>query len=123
MSIPTQIKSVSDTSMEEAASLLRTGQLVAFPTETVYGIGADARNDLAVARIFEVKSRPQFNPLIVHVIDLKQANSYAVFGDISTQAAEKFWPGPLTLILKKKRKKYYYSFTIKRIKLSRMSYS
>lgn len=99
MSIPTQIKSVSDTSMEEAASLLRTGQLVAFPTETVYGIGADARNDLAVARIFEVKGRPQFNPLIVHIIDLKQANSYAVFGDISTQAAEKFWPGPLTLVL------------------------
>ena len=85
--------------MEEAASLLRAGQLVAFPTETVYGIGADARNDLAVARIFEIKNRPQFNPLIVHIKDLKQANSYAVFGDISTQAAEKFWPGPLTLVL------------------------
>ena len=85
--------------MEEAASLLRAGQLVAFPTETVYGLGADARNDIAVARIFEVKGRPDFNPLIVHIKDLKQANSYAVVEDITAQVADKFWPGPLTLVI------------------------
>jgi len=99
MSTTTGIKSVTHTSMEEAASLLRAGQLVAFPTETVYGLGADARNNIAVARIFEVKGRPAFNPLIVHIKDLKQADSYAVVEDITAQVADKFWPGPLTLVL------------------------
>jgi L-threonylcarbamoyladenylate synthase len=95
----TRIKSITETSMKEAASLLQAGELVVFPTETVYGIGADARNDLAVAHIFEVKGRPQFNPLIIHVLDLEQASSYAVFEDVATQIAEQFWPGPLTLVL------------------------
>lgn len=70
MAAGNRIKPVTDSSVAEAASLIRTGQLVAFPTETVYGLGADARNNRAVARIFEAKGRPQFNPLIVHIRDL-----------------------------------------------------
>ncbi len=82
-----------------AVQLLRAGQLVAFPTETVYGLGADARQDLAVARIFEAKGRPRFNPLIVHVADLEQAQIYAEFSPMAQDLAKAFWPGPLTLVL------------------------
>jgi len=72
---------------------------VAFPTETVYGLGGDARNDTAVARIFEAKGRPRFNPLIVHVPSLASAAAVAVFDDRARDLAEAFWPGPLTLVL------------------------
>ena len=82
-----------------AADLLRQGQLVAFPTETVYGLGGDARSDLAVARIFDAKGRPRFNPLIVHVPDVATARKFAVFDDRAEAAAAAFWPGPLTLVL------------------------
>ena len=82
-----------------AADLLRQGQLVAFPTETVYGLGGDARSDLAVARIFDAKGRPLFNPLIVHVPDVAAAREFAVFDDRAEAAAAAFWPGPLTLVL------------------------
>lgn len=82
-----------------AAHLLRSGELVAFPTETVYGLGGDARNDLAVARIFEAKGRPRFNPLIVHVADLASAEIFARFDDRARKLAAGFWPGPLTLVL------------------------
>ncbi len=82
-----------------AADLLRAGQLVAFPTETVYGLGADARNDRAVARIFEAKDRPRFNPLIVHVSGMNTAQEIAVFGEAAERLAAAFWPGPLTLVL------------------------
>lgn len=82
-----------------AAQLLREGGLVAFPTETVYGLGADARNSKAVARIFEAKGRPRFNPLIVHLADAAQARRTAVFNDTAERLAEAFWPGPLTLVL------------------------
>ena len=99
MATATRVKPVTDSSVAEAASLIRTGQLVAFPTETVYGLGADARNNRAVARIFEAKGRPQFNPLIVHIKDLTEAHSYAVLDEGATQLAKKFWPGPLTLVL------------------------
>ncbi len=83
----------------EAARIVRAGGLVAFPTETVYGLGADATNGQAVARIFEAKGRPRFNPLIVHVADLEAARDLAMFGDAALALAEKFWPGPLTLVL------------------------
>lgn len=83
----------------EAASLLQEGALVAFPTETVYGLGGDATNDTAVARIFEAKERPSFNPLIVHVADIEAAKNIAVFDDMSLRLAGAFWPGPLTLVL------------------------
>jgi L-threonylcarbamoyladenylate synthase len=86
-----------------AAALLRAGRLVAFPTETVYGLGADATNDYAVAAIFAAKARPRFNPLIVHVRDLANAETLAVFSAPARLAAARFWPGPLTLVLRRKR--------------------
>src|ERR1700761_172362 len=82
-----------------AARLLRRGGLVAFPTETVYGLGADACNGQAVASIFAAKGRPRFNPLIVHVSDLVEAECHAVFSETARSLARKFWPGALTLIL------------------------
>ena len=82
-----------------AAALLRAGRLVAFPTETVYGLGGDAASDLAVAAIFAAKARPRFNPLIVHVCDLPEAERLAVFNSPAHRAAARFWPGPLTLVL------------------------
>ena len=88
-----------DTGINRAAEILRDGGLVAFPTETVYGLGADATNDKAVARIFQAKGRPSFNPLIVHVATLQIARQIAVFDDIAMRLATTFWPGPLTLVL------------------------
>jgi L-threonylcarbamoyladenylate synthase len=82
-----------------AAELLRAGRLVAFPTETVYGLGGDATNERAVAEIFAAKGRPRFNPLIVHIRGLAEAEALAFFDDRARSAAELFWPGPLTLIL------------------------
>ena len=82
-----------------AAKLLREGGLVAFPTETVYGLGADARSGKAVAGIFAAKGRPRFNPLIVHVADLAEAERHAVFTDTARKLARTFWPGALTLVL------------------------
>jgi L-threonylcarbamoyladenylate synthase len=78
---------------------LRAGRLVAFPTETVYGLGGDATNDHAVAAIFAAKARPRFNPLIVHVRDLAGAERLAVFNSPARRAAARFWPGPMTLVL------------------------
>ncbi|MFT7060543.1 MAG: L-threonylcarbamoyladenylate synthase [Pseudorhodobacter sp.] len=79
--------------------MLATGDLVAFPTETVYGLGGDARVDATVARIFEAKRRPRFNPLIVHVPDVATARRYAHFNAQAEALAAAFWPGPLTLVL------------------------
>jgi L-threonylcarbamoyladenylate synthase len=86
----------------EAARLIRDGRLVAFPTETVYGLGADATNGLAVAAIFEAKGRPRFNPLIVHVARLEAAEELAEFPDAGRALAASFWPGPLTLVLRRR---------------------
>jgi L-threonylcarbamoyladenylate synthase len=85
-----------------AAALLRAGRLVAFPTETVYGLGADATNERAVAEIFRAKGRPRFNPLIVHVPRLAEAEALADFDDRARCAAAAFWPGPLTLVLRRR---------------------
>lgn len=82
-----------------AAASLRAGRLVAFPTETVYGLGADATNGRAVAAIFVAKGRPHFNPLIVHVRDVVQASAFAVFSPLAKRLVQVFWPGPLTLVL------------------------
>lgn len=82
-----------------AAEVLRGGGLVAFPTETVYGLGGDARDDRAVARIFDAKGRPRFNPLIVHVPDVAAARGVAVFDARAEAVAAAFWPGPLTIVL------------------------
>lgn len=82
-----------------ALELLGAGEVVALPTETVYGLAGDATKGEAVARIFEAKGRPHFNPLIVHVSSIKMAQEIALFDAVSLQLAEKFWPGPLTLVL------------------------
>ncbi|WP_409560649.1 L-threonylcarbamoyladenylate synthase [Hyphomicrobium sp. MC8b] len=83
----------------EAGQMIRAGALVAFPTETVYGLGADATNGEAVARIFEAKGRPIFNPLIVHVLGLEQALIIGVLSPAARRLIEAFWPGPLTLVV------------------------
>lgn len=82
-----------------AAAHLRAGRLVALPTETVYGLGADACNDHAVARIFAAKGRPRFNPLIVHLPDAAAARALVEWSDAADRLAQAFWPGPLTLVL------------------------
>lgn len=84
-----------------AARILRQGGLVAFPTETVYGLGADACNDEAVARVFAAKGRPQFNPLIAHVTDLAAAEKLGVFPAAARALADAFWPGPLTIVVER----------------------
>ena len=86
-------------SVAEAARLLRDGQLVAFPTETVYGLGGDATNERAVAAIFEAKGRPEFNPLISHVLDSDEAKRFVQWNETADKLAARFWPGPLTLVL------------------------
>lgn len=86
---------------DTAARCLEGGGLVAFPTETVYGLGADATNARAVARLYEAKGRPSFNPLIAHVGDLQAARRIARLDDRSLRLAEAFWPGPMTLVLPK----------------------
>jgi L-threonylcarbamoyladenylate synthase len=85
-----------------AAAALREGRLVAFPTETVYGLGADATNGRAVAAIFEAKGRPRFNPLIVHVPDVEAAARLGRLTPVGLQLAEAFWPGALTLVMAKR---------------------
>jgi L-threonylcarbamoyladenylate synthase len=82
-----------------AAQLLKDGELVAFPTETVYGLGADATNERAVAAIFEAKGRPHFNPLISHVLDAEEARRYVRWSDTAESLAARFWPGALTFVL------------------------
>jgi L-threonylcarbamoyladenylate synthase len=86
-------------SVAEAARLIRAGELVAFPTETVYGLGADATSERAVAKIFEAKGRPYFNPLISHVANATEAQRYVEWTETADRLATKFWPGPLTLVL------------------------
>src|SRR6266850_4903643 len=92
----------TETAVQRAAQLLREGGLVAFPTETVYGLGGDATSEAAVARIFAAKGRPRFNPLIVHVPGLAEAEALAVFDDRAQTAARRFWPGPLSLVLRRR---------------------
>jgi L-threonylcarbamoyladenylate synthase len=82
-----------------AAALIVEGQVVAIPTETVYGLAADATNAVAVARIYDAKGRPSFNPLIVHVPDLAAAERLGIFSDAARAAAEHWWPGPLTIVV------------------------
>ena len=95
----TKLLTADKVGVADAANMLRKGRLVAFPTETVYGLGADACNDYAVARVFEAKGRPQFNPLIVHVAHSDAARQIAAFGHLADGLADAFWPGPLTLVL------------------------
>ncbi|MGR3617587.1 MAG: L-threonylcarbamoyladenylate synthase [Paracoccaceae bacterium] len=95
----TIILGTSDADIERAAVILRHGGLVAFATETVYGLGGDARNGDAVARIYEAKGRPSFNPLIAHVASVEMAKSLVEWNLWADRLASAFWPGPLTLVL------------------------
>ena len=88
--------------IRKAAAIIKFGGLVAFPTETVYGLGADAYNSKAVAAIFEAKGRPTFNPLISHIADPKQLTELAIADERALYLSEKFWPGPLTFVLPRK---------------------
>ena len=99
----TQVLTPTDEAINQAADLIRAGEVVGFPTETVYGLGADAGNPEAIKRIFRAKGRPQDNPLIVHISGLNQLAG-VIAGELPEQArllAEAFWPGPLTMILPK----------------------
>lgn len=95
------IETPTAAAIARAAKALADGELVAFPTETVYGLGADATNPEAVARIYEVKGRPRFNPLIAHVSDMSAAQTHAEFNATAHALGGAFWPGPLTLVLNK----------------------
>ncbi len=97
----TKIIPAGETAVAEAARCLAAGGLVAFPTETVYGLGADATHPEAIARLYRAKGRPSFNPLIAHVADLAHAERIARFDTTARKLAEAFWPGPLTLVLPK----------------------
>jgi L-threonylcarbamoyladenylate synthase len=99
--LTTQILAANEAAVAAAARSLRDGGLVAFPTETVYGLGADATNAAAIARLYAAKGRPSFNPLIAHVCDIAAAQRIARFGARARALAQAFWPGPLTLVLPK----------------------
>src|SRR6185503_12533574 len=90
-------------SISRAAQALARGEIVAFPTETVNGLGANALDASAIAKVFAAKERPRFNPLIVHVLGLAEAESYAAVNDTARKLIHAFWPGPFSLVLPRKR--------------------
>ena len=96
---PTRILTAQPQDIRQAAALLLAGQLVAFPTETVYGLGADARQGEAVAALYAAKGRPSLNPLIAHVHSIEAAKRHVIWTETANKLAEAFWPGPLTLVL------------------------
>ena len=93
----------TEETIQQAARLIQSGDIVAFPTETVYGLGADAYNAAAVAKIFEAKNRPTFNPLISHIADVDFLNDYVKMDNRVPALAKHFWPGPLTMVLPRKQ--------------------
>lgn len=95
----TRIVAFGARGIADGAALIRAGQPVAVASETVYGLAGDATNGEAVARIYDAKGRPQFNPLIVHVLDLAAAEEFALFDPVTRRLAARFWPGPLTIVL------------------------
>src|SRR6202167_500774 len=99
--LATRVANPDAAAIADAVRHLLAGGLVAFPTETVYGLGADATNGAAVARLYEAKGRPSFNPLIAHVTDIEAALAIARFDADAKRLAATFWPGPLTLVLPK----------------------
>jgi L-threonylcarbamoyladenylate synthase len=101
LGLKTQILPANEAAIAAAAGFLADGGLVGFPTETVYGLGADATNAQAVARLYQAKGRPAFNPLIAHVTDIAAARAIARFDRLAEALAKAFWPGPLTLVLPK----------------------
>ena len=98
----TKFWTTSDEDLREAAEVIKSGGIVAFPTETVYGLGADALNEKAVKSIYTAKGRPSDNPMIVHICDLSQLNDLTIeISDAMRVLAEEFWPGPLTMVVPK----------------------
>ncbi len=97
--LKTEILSGDKIGIEKAARIIKAGGLVAFPTETVYGLGADAQNGIAIAKVYAAKGRPAFNPLIVHVANLQQAKRFAKIDATALKLAAAFWPGPLSLVV------------------------
>ena len=95
----TKIFNTSRHDLSKASELIKSGGTLAFPTETVYGLGADATNKLAVAKIFQAKGRPSFNPLIIHCFSIEQIQKFAMWSSEAQKVANKFWPGPLTMVL------------------------
>ena len=95
----TIIFNTSRPDLSKASELIKSGGTLAFPTETVYGLGADATNKLAVAKIFQAKGRPSFNPLIIHCFSIEQIQTFAMWSYEAQTVADKFWPGPLTMVL------------------------
>ncbi len=95
----TRVIAANDKSIEEAAAIIKNGGLVGMPTETVYGLAANALDGAAIAKIYEAKGRPQFNPLIIHCASAEEAAQYVVMDECARTLAQKFWPGPLTMIL------------------------
>ena len=89
--------------IKEAIGILKGNGVVAFPTETVYGLGANAFSKKAVEKIYKIKNRPSFNPLIIHVSSINMAKRFGFFNNIAEDLVLKYWPGPLTVILKKKK--------------------
>lgn len=100
--IGSTVRAADREAIEAAITALKDGHLVGIPTETVYGLGADATNGLACARIFEAKGRPRFNPLIAHCDTQARADEHGVFTDTASRLAETFWPGPLTLVVERR---------------------
>src|SRR5579864_8706234 len=101
--VQTRILPADSKGIAEAARILKDGGLVAFPTETVYGLGADATNGQAVAAIYAAKGRPSFNPLIIHVADVQALDHLIEWNETGRLLATSFWPGPLTLVLPRKK--------------------
>src|SRR5690348_173825 len=99
--VATRVVPAGDDAIADAARVLAAGGLAAFPTETVYGLGADAANGEAIARLYAAKGRPAFNPLIAHVASAAAAHKLARFDAAAERLAAAFWPGPLTLVLPK----------------------
>ena len=98
----TKFWTTSDEDLREAAEVIKSGGIVAFPTETVYGLGADALNEKAVKSIYTAKGRPSDNPMIVHICDISQLNDLTTgISDAMRVLAEEFWPGPLTMVVPK----------------------
>ena len=99
--------------IKEAAEILTGNGVVAFPTETVYGLGANAFSKEAVTKLYEIKRRPSFNPLIIHVSNYEMAREYGIFNYTAEKLVKKYWPGPLTIIVKKKKSKVVEAATAK----------
>ena len=101
--------------IKDAAKILTSNGIVAFPTETVYGLGANAFSKKAVTKLYEIKRRPSFNPLIIHVSSYDMAKEYGIFNYTAEKLVKKYWPGPLTIIVKKKKSKVKKKSSKKRI--------